>query len=116
MAIYSWPIPEALAPLITDDTPQAIIEFLAGQNVAVNAVTVQAEPLSLVLDAETNPVTALKTYQGQPSADQQRLRTAKNVAIAFRDAIEAGQTPTATQQQKALAAVVTLIERFVRTD
>ena len=112
MPRYEVPIPTNVTP--TDDTAQAVTEWLTGRGVVVNGVSIRPEDGVVVVDADRDPSADLAAYDGTASAETRRIRQLAQTANAFAAAVEAGQTPTAAQRDQALRAVIRLLQTAYR--
>lgn len=112
METYLYPVPPTLIPKLTDDTVGAVQELLIGAGIAVQGVSLLTDPPTLSIVADRDPKQVLLTYAGSMSAAQDRSAKARDVALAYRDKVAAGQTVTAAESAKALAAVITVLERL----
>jgi hypothetical protein len=110
MATYLVPLPPAMAP--TEDTPMAITEWLAARGYAVSAVSIRGEaPAAVaVIDIDRDPTADLAAYDGTPSAERRRIKQLAQTALAYAQAVEAGQTPTAAQTVAAVRATIRLLQ------
>jgi hypothetical protein len=113
MQAYLWPIPNP--NWANDDLPQAVQDYLTGLGFTVQGVSLRTEPPTLSIVADQDPTNTLNAYTGQPSAGRNKLLQARNIALAFRDKV-ALNPALFTENDKATAAAITLIERLARMD
>jgi hypothetical protein len=112
MASVIWLVPTALLPKLTDEMEQAVTEYLAAQVPPITATKVDiiGGPYRLVINANADPTSALNAYTGQPTAIRDRYEKAK----ATLDTYVQNFTPaTATNDQKALYAVIIVVQRML---
>lgn len=103
MAVFNWTIPATLAPKVTDDTADAVKEYLTAGGNATTKVDIKGDPFRFVIDAASDPTAALNAYAGQPSAKRDQLEKAKAFCLDYAQKVRTNQTVTAADTQKATA-------------
>jgi hypothetical protein len=100
-----------------DDGAGAVAEYLAGLGYAGVVVTVRLAPTpALVVDADRDPTADLAAWAGDVSAARKALRQKAQACLAFAQAVENGQTPTAAQTQAALANLIRVVQWAIHSD
>jgi hypothetical protein len=110
MAVFEWTIPANLAPKVTDDTPDAVREYLTTQGITTTRIDIAGNPFRFVIDAASDPTAALAAYAGQPSAKRDQFEKAKQLASDFQAKVLANQAVTAAETAKAVAAIITVVK------
>jgi hypothetical protein len=110
MAVFEWTIPATLARTVTDDTPDAVKEYLTAGGNATAKVDIKGDPYRFVIDAANDPTAALNAYAGQPSAKRDQFEKAKQLASDFQAKVLANQAVTAAETAKAVAAIITVVK------
>jgi hypothetical protein len=113
MAVFEWTIPANLAPKVTDDTPDAVREYLTtGKGLLRDQDRYcKGNPFRFVIDAASDPTAALNAYTGQVSAKRDQFEKAKQLANDFQAKVLANQAVTTAETAKAVAAIITVVKR-----
>jgi hypothetical protein len=110
MPVYTWAIPPTIAPKVTDDTPDAVKEYLTAQGITTTKVDIAGDPFRFVIVAASDPTAALTAYTGQVSAKRDQFEKATQLASDFQAKVLANQSVTAVETAKAVAAIITVVK------
>jgi hypothetical protein len=111
MPTFTWPVPANLVPKLSDETPDAVTDYLATQGIIATSVDIRGNPVRLVIAAATDPTTALNAYTGQPSAKRDQFEQAKQIANTYMQKVTSNQAVTAAETSKAVAALTLIVQR-----
>lgn len=113
MAQYVWPVPQAYWGKLSDETPDAVIEYLGKQTppITVTSVAIIGDPYRFVIEADKDPTTALNSWNGQPSAKRDEYDKAVTATQGYLDKFRGGGTMTQADVSKALAGIILIVER-----
>lgn len=111
MAQYTWTVPPPYTSSLSDETPDAVIEYLGKQGIIATSVAIIGDPYRLVIEANQDPTTALNNWGGQPSAKKDEYDKAVTATQAYLDKFRGGGTMTQADISKALAGIILIVER-----
>jgi hypothetical protein len=121
MTTYEITIPQALRASVSDDTPQAITEFLAEREIIAGGVSIRmnpaGEPETLIIAANVDPRAALAGFTpGHTSEQTARLREGIGLLNQYATAVESGVTPSAANTAQAVRIMYRVLEVLLGGD
>jgi hypothetical protein len=113
---YFYPRTAAQMDALTEDQLASRIEYLTANGLTVSNVWTHNAPTpGIEFEASADPTALLQAWTPTPSAGRNKLLQARSIAFAFRDKVMVNPA-LFTENDRATAAAITLIERLARMD